>query len=204
MFKVCTLFGIFASLLIGSSLTLGAPTGAKVAKLPHLTTPTSGEAVLQTPRVFGASNESEKYENTPFNDQTNNDNDDDDDNDGLNYNEHALSASEHIPVPVQVPALAPVPVYASLRAPQALESSESNLKFLAPQANNVIQRSASDLSASDGQRADLRASASHGYGHHNYVHSAKGWLDMGAWTGGKGSFGWYADYPVGKSHHYGK
>lgn len=26
---------------------------------------------------------------------------------------------------------------------------------------------------------------------------------MGAWTGGKGSFGWYADYPVGGKHHYG-
>lgn len=55
---------------------------------------------------------------------------------------------------------------------------------------------------------DLKASASyghHGYSgghHHGYDHS--GWLDMGAWTGGKGSFGWYADYPVGKGHGYGR
>lgn len=57
---------------------------------------------------------------------------------------------------------------------------------------------------------DLKASASYGHhhhggyggGHHGYDHS--GWLDMGAWTGGKGSFGWYADYPVGKGHGYGR
>lgn len=57
---------------------------------------------------------------------------------------------------------------------------------------------------------DLKTSASYGHhhhggyggGHHGYDHS--GWLDMGAWTGGKGSFGWYADYPVGKGHGYGR
>uniref|UniRef100_A0A6G1SN15 Uncharacterized protein n=1 Tax=Aceria tosichella TaxID=561515 RepID=A0A6G1SN15_9ACAR len=53
---------------------------------------------------------------------------------------------------------------------------------------------------------DLKTSASYGHhhhGHHGYDHS--GWLDMGAWTGGKGSFGWYADYPVGGKHHgYGR
>lgn len=53
--------------------------------------------------------------------------------------------------------------------------------------------------------ADLKTSASYGHhqhgGHHGYEHG--GWLDMGAWTGGKGSFGWYADYPVGGKHGYG-
>lgn len=41
---------------------------------------------------------------------------------------------------------------------------------------------------------DLKASASH-HGHHG--HGAKGWLDMGAWTGKKGAFGWYDKHPVG-------
>lgn len=42
---------------------------------------------------------------------------------------------------------------------------------------------------------DLRTSASH---HKHHGHHAKGWLDMGAWTGKKGSFGWYDKHPVGK------
>lgn len=41
---------------------------------------------------------------------------------------------------------------------------------------------------------DLKASASH----HHHGHHAKGWLDMGAWTGKKGAFGWYDKHPVGK------
>lgn len=45
----------------------------------------------------------------------------------------------------------------------------------------------------------------HHHGHHGYGYDHSGWLDMGAWTGGKGSFGWYADYPVGGKHHgYGR
>lgn len=57
---------------------------------------------------------------------------------------------------------------------------------------------------------DLKASASYGHHHHGYGgghhggYDHSGWLDMGAWTGGKGSFGWYADYPVGKGHGYGR
>lgn len=53
---------------------------------------------------------------------------------------------------------------------------------------------------------DLKTSASygyHGHGHHGYGYGPSGWLDMGAWTGGKGSFGWYADYPVGGHKHHG-
>lgn len=42
--------------------------------------------------------------------------------------------------------------------------------------------------------ADLKTSASH----HHHGHGAKGWLDMGAWTGKKGAFGWYDKHPVGK------
>jgi hypothetical protein len=43
---------------------------------------------------------------------------------------------------------------------------------------------------------DLKPAASKHYGHHK--HGAKGWLDMGAWTGKKGAFGWYDKHPVGK------
>lgn len=42
--------------------------------------------------------------------------------------------------------------------------------------------------------ADLKTSASY----HHHGHGAKGWLDMGAWTGKKGAFGWYDKHPVGK------
>jgi len=40
---------------------------------------------------------------------------------------------------------------------------------------------------------DLKTSASH----HHHGHGVKGWLDMGAWTGKKGAFGWYDKHPVG-------
>lgn len=53
----------------------------------------------------------------------------------------------------------------------------------------------------------LHVDQGHHHGHYGGHHSGygpSGWLDMGAWTGGKGSFGWYADYPVGGKHHYGK
>lgn len=42
--------------------------------------------------------------------------------------------------------------------------------------------------------SDLNAAASY----HHKGHGAKGWLDMGAWTGKKGAFGWYDKHPVGK------
>lgn len=61
-------------------------------------------------------------------------------------------------------------------------------------------------SSSAASTNDLKASASYGHHHHGGHHGGydhSGWLDMGAWTGGKGSFGWYADYPVGGKHHYG-
>lgn len=43
--------------------------------------------------------------------------------------------------------------------------------------------------------ADLNQAASK---HYHHGHGAKGWLDMGAWTGKKGAFGWYDKHPVGK------
>lgn len=45
--------------------------------------------------------------------------------------------------------------------------------------------------------SDLHAAETYGHGHHGSDNH--GWLDMGAYSHGKGAFGWYADYPVG--HH---
>lgn len=42
-------------------------------------------------------------------------------------------------------------------------------------------------------KSDLKTAASHHHHHH-----VKGWLDMGAWTGKKGAFGWHDKHPVGK------
>jgi hypothetical protein len=60
------------------------------------------------------------------------------------------------------------------------------------QKQPVIVNGKSDLlqSASHHQE-ELEMAPSH-HGHDN-----SGWLDMGAYSGGHGAFGWYADYPVG-------
>ncbi|CAN8018464.1 unnamed protein product [Ixodes persulcatus] len=49
--------------------------------------------------------------------------------------------------------------------------------------------------AASSSEADLKPSAT-GYGH-----QAEGYLDMGAYSGNYGAFGWYADYPVGGGYH---
>lgn len=49
--------------------------------------------------------------------------------------------------------------------------------------------------AASSPSGDLQGSAT-GYGH-----QAEGYLDMGAYSGGYGAFGWYADYPVGGGYH---
>lgn len=43
---------------------------------------------------------------------------------------------------------------------------------------------------------DMQTAAGHHHGHHGH-HSVKGWLEMGAHTGKKGSFGWHDKHPVG-------
>lgn len=42
--------------------------------------------------------------------------------------------------------------------------------------------------------ADMATAAGH---HHHHKHYVKGWLEMGAHTGKKGSFGWHDKHPVG-------
>lgn len=64
------------------------------------------------------------------------------------------------------------------------------------QSNNALlmDQSYPKYQAVPSTSADLQTQASH----HHHGHGAKGWLDMGAWTGKKGSFGWYDKHPVGK------
>lgn len=107
-----------------------------------------------------------------------------------------------------------VPVYVSPFVRSARSTSNANAAS-SPSVSLFDPQESSDSYASaqgpvrTGSPSDLKASASYGHGHHGghhgYGYDTKGWLDMGAWTGGKGSFGWYADYPVGGKHHgYGK
>ena len=58
------------------------------------------------------------------------------------------------------------------------------------------------MSASGSSR-DMEAAPSHHHGHHGGG-DHHGWLDMGAYSGKKGAFGWYADFPVGGKHYWGK
>lgn len=121
---------------------------------------------------------------------------------------------------------ASVPVYVSpfVRSERALsfdrqESSHAPPNYAPrPQASVSSHYPISSINPSTAQHhgttKDLKTSASYGHhhgGHHHggYHHGGgydhAGWLDMGAWTGGKGSFGWYADYPVGGKHYgYGR
>lgn len=108
------------------------------------------------------------------------------------------------------PMASSIPVYVSpfARAEnQALNFERQESSHAPP---NYAPRPATLVSSASSAppSSDLKTSASYGHhqhggqhGGHGYDHS--GWLDMGAWTGGKGSFGWYADYPVGGKHGYG-
>lgn len=70
--------------------------------------------------------------------------------------------------------------------PQMMSATGTNLFYNQPIAEQSQHRPAAT--------GDLKTSASH----HHHGHGAKGWLDMGAWTGKKGAFGWYDKHPVGK------
>lgn len=54
--------------------------------------------------------------------------------------------------------------------------------------------SSDSIGVAGSHHQDLKTAASH----HHKGHGAKGWLDMGAWSGKKGAFGWYDKHPVGK------
>lgn len=109
-------------------------------------------------------------------------------------------AQAHTPVYVS-PYLRSADITASAGYPLRFESSQESSQAppnYAPRPTLANQQASS---------SDLRTSASYGHHHHGGHHHGygpSGWLDMGAWTGGKGSFGWYADYPVGGKHHYGR
>lgn len=85
----------------------------------------------------------------------------------------------------------------------AQDSTQQQQIILIPA--NILKQAQQDLvaSASENQE-DLKPSESgHHHGHHenhgNHGHDASGYLDMGAYSGKHGAFGWYADFPVG--HH---
>lgn len=52
----------------------------------------------------------------------------------------------------------------------------------------LLKVSASEVSS----EKDLESAPTHHHGHDHH-----GWLDMGAYSGHHGAFGWYADFPVG-------
>lgn len=92
-------------------------------------------------------------------------------------------------------------------------TSNSNGAFIA-QPTPLIAPEYAHLGSPQQDKIDLKVAASYGqdkYGYdkysqpsHNYHldegYGASGWLDMGAYTGDKGAFGWYSDYPVGKQY----
>lgn len=75
--------------------------------------------------------------------------------------------------------------------PRPVATGNSNQPILVEDGTKLAPDSYQPLPAAS---ADLKTSASH----HHHGHGAKGWLDMGAWTGKKGAFGWYDKHPVGK------
>lgn len=79
---------------------------------------------------------------------------------------------------------------ANLQLQNPLTAQGSNLYY----ADKPIMTEQSHQKFQTLPTADLKTSASH----HHHGHGAKGWLDMGAWTGKKGAFGWYDKHPVGK------
>lgn len=72
--------------------------------------------------------------------------------------------------------------------------SNTNVRVTRP-SQQIARHTNPDTKSNLGE--DLEAEQSH----YHVKKSGKknsGWLDMGAWSGGKGSFGWYADFPVGR------
>lgn len=109
----------------------------------------------------------------------------------------------------EVPAQTPVYASPYLRAADITASAGYPLRFESSQESSQAPPNYAPRPTLANQQvssSDLKTSASYGHHHHGGHHHGygpSGWLDMGAWTGHKGSFGWYADYPVGGKHHYG-
>lgn len=75
---------------------------------------------------------------------------------------------------------------------ERVEAEQLNYNQAPVQAGSANHNQAGLLAPSS---VDLKPAASK---HYHHGHGAKGWLDMGAWTGKKGAFGWYDKHPVGK------
>lgn len=76
-----------------------------------------------------------------------------------------------------------------LRQRQGPQTSNATIKQDLVAASSVIKRGPQTSVIT---KQDLVAEPSH-HGHHDH----HGWLDMGAYSGHHGAFGWYADFPVG-------
>lgn len=83
---------------------------------------------------------------------------------------------------------------------EILPSSSTSDLNLHPLASHSLTSS----STGSGSGSEMIAQSTHHHQQHGQDHS--GWLDMGAYSGKHGAFGWYADFPVGghSSHGYGK
>lgn len=117
-------------------------------------------------------------------DQADDGDDSGDDNDGVE-----MSALQNLPAQMLQAGSA---LYQNERQPaMGYNDHDSNVERSAPALGGQPQQQLAQPS----QQTDLKTSASH---HHHGHKGAKGWLDMGAWTGKKGAFGWYDKHPVGK------
>ncbi|KAI1294655.1 hypothetical protein HDE_06003 [Halotydeus destructor] len=82
----------------------------------------------------------------------------------------------------------PVGLVRMVRAAAALKPTNGHRRPNYPaKVENVP--AASDFKA----MPELEAQATH----HGHGHDHHGWLDMGAYSGHHGAFGWYADFPAG-------
>lgn len=123
--------------------------------------------------------------------QTDDNEDSGDDNDGAE-----MSSLQGLPAQMLQSGSA---LYQNERQPiMGYNEQDSNVERLSPTFNvaqQLKQQQQQQQLAQPSQQTDLKTSASH---HHHGHKGAKGWLDMGAWTGKKGAFGWYDKHPVGK------
>ena len=87
----------------------------------------------------------------------------------------------------------------SVPRPRFAPRNHGNDHPLSPEATHHHPMANDHLPSGDHQHSGDLKPAETGYGH-----DTSGWLDMGAYSGGYGAFGWYADYPVGGGHGYGR
>jgi hypothetical protein len=83
--------------------------------------------------------------------------------------------------------------------PSTQSSPPAPISSYSGEQDNESVESPFDMDPLSTQEAEkyIQAASHHHHGGHGGHH---GWLDMGAYSGKHGSFGWYADFPVGGGH----